>query len=627
MMSKARSANIPGRAIFLFAAVLILFAGCKEQPVGDTEGTLANPKILTVRKNLGTMTEAGSGWRQVLSVIELRGEYVTLDLSACTMDGTEFNPDSRILTGKGKIVSIILPDVATGIAGGTSISSAAFSYFYALTSFSGAGITSVGTYAFYNCTKLSQITLSENLVSIGSRAFHGCTNLAGITLPESVTFIGGSAFARCPNIVFTVTGSGSLSLLDGGRALVWDGTELLAYPSASGSITLPENVTSVGGYAFNGCTGLVQITLPENVTSVGDYAFSGCKGLTQITLPGSLNSLGQAAFDGCTSLVQITLPGNVTSVGDYTFNGCINLAEVTLPQGLISVGAWAFGHCASLTQITLPGSLTSLGNWAFADTGLTKITLPEGLTSVGYQVFSNCTNLAQIEFPEGILSIGEQAFTGCRGLTQITLPENLVSIGVYAFSGCRGLTQITLPESLEYIGPDSFYGCTNLAGITLPAGLVSISGNSFADCPKLVFTLTGDGSLSVLEEGRALVRDGTELLAYPSASGGITLPESITSVGRYAFYYCANLVQINFPQTLISVGDYAFYRCTNLVLVTCNAPTPPEIGRYVFYNSAIVFYPPPILENLQIRVPAGSVEAYKAAENWSGYAGRIAAIE
>ena len=174
-------------------------------------------------------------------------------------------------------------------------------------------------YAFYDCYRLTSITLPEGLTSIGDHAFDDCYRLTSITLPEGLTSIGDHAFDGCKSLT---------------------------------TITLPEGLTSIGEYAFDGCYGLTSITLPEGLTSIGDHAFLDCRGLTSITLPESLTSIGESVFSSCSRLTSIILPESLTSIGDYTFYRCSSLTSITLPEGLTSIGGYAFSSCSKLQKIT-----------------------------------------------------------------------------------------------------------------------------------------------------------------------------------------------------------------------------------------------------------------------------------
>ena len=203
-------------------------------------------------------------------------------------------------------------------------------------------VTSIGDYAFYDCSSLTSITIPNSVTSIGDEAFDGCSSLTSIVIPDSVTSIGDWAFSGCSGLT---------------------------------SITIPNSVTSIGDYAFYNCSGLTSITIPNSVTSIGDWAFYDCSGLTSITIPNSVTSIGDYAFYDCSSLTSITIPNSVTSIGYWEFYNCSGLTSITIPNSVTSIGDWAFYNCSGLTSITIPNSVTSIGDYAFYDcSGLTSIT-------------------------------------------------------------------------------------------------------------------------------------------------------------------------------------------------------------------------------------------------------------
>ena len=133
------------------------------------------------------------------------------------------------------------------------------------------------------------------------------------------------------------------------------------------SITLPNNITSIGNNAFFNCASLENITLPNNITSIDNAAFYNCNNLTSITIPDSLTSIGKYVFSYCSSLISITIPNSVTSISDYTFWSCRKLTSITLPNSLTSIGKYVFRYCNNITSITIPNSVTSIGDYAFQD--------------------------------------------------------------------------------------------------------------------------------------------------------------------------------------------------------------------------------------------------------------------
>ncbi len=248
---------------------------------------------------------------------------------------------------------------------------------------------------------------------------------------------------------------------------------------------------------------------------------------------------------------------------------------------LKEVGYFAFAYCTSLTSITIPEGLQKIGDWAFTDcTSLTSITLPEGVTTIGRGAFADCTSLTTITLPEGLQTIGYCAFEYCTSLTSITLPEGLQTIESYAFYDCSSLTSITLPDGLQTIGDNAFMYCTSLTTITIPESVTEIGEyNPFASCSKLQ---EFKGRYSA-DGGRALIKDNT-FIAFANACGTTeyTIPNGVTIIGNYAFYYCDSLTSITLPEGLQTIGTLAFHNCYNLTSITL-----PEglqtIESYAFY--------------------------------------------
>ena len=290
-----------------------------------------------------------------------------------------------------------------------------------------------------------------------------------------------------------------------------------------------------------------------------------------VTRIGSINDTWESgAFTSRDiTAIQFLAPSNLSCIGAFAFVDCFNLTEITLPAGITSIGDWAFFGCVNLIEITLPAGVTSIGDGAFSQCkNLTEITLPAGITSIGDGAFSQCENLTEITLPAGLTSIGNSAFSYCTSLTEITLPLGLTSIDDWTFFHCTNLTEIILPSGLTSIGERAFQSCTSLTEITLPAGLSSIGNFAFSGCSNLIFIINGTSNLSIIDGGKGLVRNNTEILAYPSASGVVTLPAELSSIGCAAFYGCIGLTEITLPTGLSSIGAIAFYECESLTIVT-----------------------------------------------------------
>ena len=221
---------------------------------------------------------------------------------------------------------------------------------------------------------------------------------------------------------------------------------LKKYQGQGGDVVIPEGVTSIGNWAFKGCSSLTSVVIPEGVTSIGDLAFNGCSSLTSVVIPEGVTSINDGAFYKCSSLTSIVIPEGVTYIGREAFRYCSSLTSVVIQEGVTSIGASAFCYCSSLASVVIPESVTSIGTGAFSScSSLTSIVIPASVTSIGDWAFNCCKRLTSVVIPEGVTSIGNWAFNCCKRLTSVVIPEGVTSIGDSAFNGCRGLTVENAP--------------------------------------------------------------------------------------------------------------------------------------------------------------------------------------
>ncbi|MBO7229589.1 MAG: leucine-rich repeat domain-containing protein, partial [Bacteroidales bacterium] len=165
------------------------------------------------------------------------------------------------------------------------------------------------------------------------------------------------------------------------------------------------SVTSIGDYAFSGCSSFIStsITIPNSVTTIGVGAFSSCSILTSVTIGNSVTSIGERALAYCSSLTSVTIGNSVTSIGDYAFCDCSSLTSVTIPNSVSSIGVGAFYNCNSLTSVTIGNSVTTIGNYAFRYCdSLTSVTcLATNPPFLGFSVFSYIGSLSTLYVPNG----------------------------------------------------------------------------------------------------------------------------------------------------------------------------------------------------------------------------------
>ena len=482
----------------------------------------------------------------------------------------------------------------------------------------GYPVKSIGDFAFNDCTDLTSVTIGNSVTSIGEWAFDGCTGLISITIPDSVTSIGGSAFKGCTGLIKINWNAESVSdFSEYGKVFYNAGTSgsgidvvfgdsvkriptYAFYVSDSSyrpkikSVTIGNSVTSIGDYAFYCCTGLTSVTIGNSVTSIGGSAFYNTawynaqpfgdvyagkvyykyKGTmpenTIIVIKDGTKGIADSAFHNCTGLTSVTIPNSVTSIGDSAFNSCRCLKDIIIPNSVASIGDSVFNSCRRLKDIIIPNSVASIGSSAFRScTGLASITIPDSVTSIGDYAFRDCTGLTSVTIGNSVTSIGGSAFRGCTGLTSMTIPDSVTSIGYEAFYNCTGLTSITIPDSVTSIDDYAFYNCTGLTKINWNAESVS----DFSESSRVFYNTGTSGSGINVVFGDNVKRIPTYAFyvsdsSYRPKIKSVTIGNSVTSIGDYAFYYCTGLTSVIIPDSVTSIGYRAFYKCTGLKSIT-----------------------------------------------------------
>ena len=325
-----------------------------------------------------------------------------------------------------------------------------------------------------------------------------CSNIHSVTIPQNVKSVGYRAFHGC---------DGLESLTFHGESI---GTEAFYGCTSLTTLSLGENIKMIGFGSFQGCSSLTSVTIPQSVTSIGSYAFKSCSDLDSVTIKDATTSIGDDAFNGCTSLTTLLLGKNITTIGEGAFTDCTALTEVTIPQNVTSIGLFTFLRCTSLTKLSL-GNIETIGVDAFAGcSNLRTITIPDSVTDIGAGAFMFCSNLESVTIPEKVTAIKSWTFKFCSNLRTITIPDNVTNIDESAFEACSNLESITIPEKVTAIKSDTFKDCSNLKYIILPAGF-----KSFEDyhCPAgCVFYYNGNEHAADTQFGKHDELAGHKLL-------------------------------------------------------------------------------------------------------------------
>ena len=526
---------------------------------------------------------------------------------------------------------------------------------------------------FYSGSTLYTVT------KIGDRAFYGCSGLTGsLTIPSTVNSIGVDAFYNCSGF------SGSLSVPNSVTTI---GSWAFSNCGFTGSLTIGNGVTEIGAYAFYQCVSFTgSLTLGSSVTSIGQYAFQNCAGFTgSLTIPSSVTTIGNNAFQNCFGFTgTLTLGSSLTSIGDKAFYNCNKFTgSLTIPSSVTTIGSEAFYYCNGFTGIlTIGTGVTSIGKCAFKDcTGFTQLNY-NAINCTLYTLNDNNERETPFYGCGGTLNIGNSVQTipnfllyHCSDFTgSLILPNSVTSIGIYAFDYCNGFTgSLTIPNSVTSISSYAFRGCTGFTGtLTVPASLTSLSDGAFSDCTGFTYVYYNaancadvtsqtspfyncHGQLSI---GSSVQRIPAYMFKDGGFTGSLTIPNSVTSIGNSAFYYCtgfsgsltlsADLTSIGnyaffacgfsgsltLPADLTSIGNYAFFGCSgfsgpltigsavtsigsncfsnlfNLSSLTVLPNTPPSLGSSAFQN---------VPTTIPVYVPCASLEDYQAASGWSAF--------
>lgn len=485
------------------------------------------------------------------------------------------------------------------------------------------GVTAIPINAFEGSSSITSVVVPDSVTSVGNGAFYNCTNLKSVTIGSGVTSIGEYTFENCTALEKVIWNAKSVNDFSQDYIFENAGTEgegiefvfgdtvekipaNLCYKYSVApkvkSVTIGDNVKTIGDYAFYMCAEIESLTIGGSVESIGKYSFHGCKNIASVIFPDSVSSVGEDAFSTCAALESVEL--NAANLGDSAFYGCTSLKNVELGANWESIGNSAFSQCTSLESVLLPFNFKdkTIGAYAFQNCiSLKEIIIPSKTVSIGEYAFLDCTSLESATVGINVETIGQRAFSGCKALEKVEWKAANVSdmysgANVFYSAGIDGdgiefvfadtvktipaylcytdslhlpkITSVVMGENVEQIGQYAFYNITSLKSVTIPQSIKSIDKYAFCGCSGLEDVyISGIGAWCNIDfydyrSQPMYYADNMYLNGEPITD--IVIPEGVTDIPCCAFNGCSSLVSVTIPESVNNIYYDAFSECPNL---------------------------------------------------------------
>ena len=402
---------------------------------------------------------------------------------------------------------------------------------------------------------LQSIVLPKGITTIGDDAFSYNTSLTSIKIPNTVTSIGKRAFQGCTNLT---------------------------------SIEIPDTVTYIGDYCFSGCNRLQKIKLSKKIQTINQRLLQGCSSLTEIEIPEGVKSIGYAAFSYCNKLTTITLPASLTSFNGTALAGLSRLTEVKVADGnnsfkfengilLSKDGKTMYMALLTLTEINVPNGVVSIVGDTLSGSSATKIILPDTVSSnLSGTVFNGMNKLSTIELSStsknlklvdgNLYSYDGKRFIKYMGTSKtFTVPEGVETLVCRCIT--KSMTTLNLPSTLKVIEGWSLASMSGVNLLNIPASVTTMYTYSFHANTKLRVA-ESNSTYKSIDDVLILNKAGTKVIMASKNATTYNIPNTVTEIGKNAFYGCSKITSITIPDSVTTIGAGAFESCSSLTEIT-----------------------------------------------------------
>ena len=482
--------------------------------------------------------------------------------------------------------------------------------------------------ALKQCGNITSVSIPNSVISIGNNAFEKCFSLTSITIPHSVSYVGQTAFKECTglNTVIWNTPNANINhsnsdfkpfdqcpqitnFIFGDSVRVIPGYALYNFASIQ-TLSIGNNVDSIGNYAFYNCNSLTSVDL-SNVETIGNSAFYNCSGLTSVDLS-NVETIGNSAFYNCSGLISVDLSNvetigynafsycsgltsidlsNVETIGNYAFRGCSSLTSIDFPESVSAIGNNAFENCDKLLSVEIPSSINNIGGNAFKNCdSLTTILWNANISSSNNNIFSECSNVQTLTIGDSTRVVPNSFMDGCSSLRIVSFGANVDTIGNNAFKNCDNLLSVEIPHYIKHVGTNAFYSCDSLKTVVWNTPYAELNhdiynNKPFEACDSLTTFIFGDS---------------IRIIPFRAIGGG-SLPRAPINVRKVVI-----------GKNIDTIYNETFNVCSNLDTIVSYAQIPPIIPNP---SSAWGNTPTETL----ILVPCGSGNAYRSSSGWNRF--------